>query len=123
MPNMENNTPKIAARMLRKNQTPEEKKMWERIKNRKLENIKFLRQHVIKFRYDNKDRFYICDFYCAEKKLVIEIDGGIHKDQVEKDQFRDDILNKLGYKVVRFTNTEVNDRFDNVMNNIRKLIE
>ena len=61
---------KIFARELRKNFTPEEKKVWEVLKNRNFNNLKFRRQHVL--------QGFVVDFYCHELKLAIEIDGKIH---------------------------------------------
>ena len=51
--------------------------------------------------------FFIADFYCAEKKLVIEVDGKIHDFQKDYDERRDEILTNMGLKVIRFKNKEV----------------
>ncbi len=62
------------ARDLRKNQTPAEVKMWEKLRNRKLRGFKFLRQHpILVNQYDGKNSFYIAYFYCSEKKLVVKL--------------------------------------------------
>ncbi len=103
---MWNNSREIA-RTLRKNQTEAEKAFWELVRNRKFENIKFLRQYPIKFEYEGRSSFFVADFYCAKKKLIIEIDGGIHKTQKNYDKMRTKILEKMGYKIIRFTNEEV----------------
>ena len=67
------------ARNLRKNLTPEEKILWQYLRNRKLNGFKFLRQHPIMLReVSSGKQFYIADFYCAEKKLIVEVDGLIH---------------------------------------------
>ena len=91
------------ARKLRKKLTPAEKKLWERLRNRKFKHLKFRRQHPI-------DK-YIVDFICIEKKLVIEVDGGIHKkpEQIEYDRKRTADLEDYGLKIIRFTNEEVLD--------------
>lgn len=89
------------AEILRKYQTESESILWEELKNKKLGGIKFRRQHPIK-------RFVI-DFYCHSAKLVIEIDGGIHKDAMvkENDKNRQTELEELGLKVIRFSDNDV----------------
>ncbi len=96
-----------AARELRQPQTPAEVKLWSRLRDRQLDGLKFRRQHPI-------DRFII-DFYCAEAKLCIEIDGDSHADQVDYDQARMAYLNERGYTVIRFTNREVFKQVDAVL--------
>lgn len=98
---------KETVRNLRKNQTDAEKKFWEVCRNRSLFSKKFLRQHPIMFTYNNQERFFIADFYCAEKKFIIEIDGKIHEYQIDKDLYRTYIINQLGYKVIRIRNEEL----------------
>jgi very-short-patch-repair endonuclease len=96
------------ARKLRRNQTKEEKILWNEIRNRKLDGKKFLRQHPII--YDSKDNehfFFVADFYCAEQKLVIELDGKIHDYQKERDINRDKILQVFGLKIIRIRNEEL----------------
>ena len=100
------------ARTLRKNQTDAEAKLWHRLRNRKVKGKKFLRQHPIVYKIqDSKTYSYVADFYCADKKLIIELDGGIHetKEQADYDIGRDALLNELGYNVVRFKNEELED--------------
>ena len=70
---------KQTVRDLRKNQTLSEVKIWKAVRNRKLKGKKFLRQHPIRFNMDGRKRFFIADFYCHEKNLVVEIDGKIHQ--------------------------------------------
>jgi very-short-patch-repair endonuclease len=65
-------------RDLRKNQTPSENMLWQILRNCKLGGCKFYRQHPVKVRLDEKVGYYIADFYCHEKKVVIEIDGKVH---------------------------------------------
>lgn len=108
------------ARELRKNQTPEEKLLWHFLRNRKLKGIKFLRQHPIAYQNLNDDyQFFIPDFYSAEEKLVIEIDGKIHDFQKAYDQSREEILISLGLKVIRFKNEELQD-ITKVLNRIKE---
>jgi len=88
-----------AARLLRKDLTPAESKLWEALRNRKIEGLKFRCQHPL-------GRF-IVDFYCPSLKLVIEIDGGIHSQQQDYDQSRSEELESFGCCVLRFTNAQV----------------
>jgi very-short-patch-repair endonuclease len=98
------------AREMRKEQTPAEKILWEQIRNRKLDGYKFLRQHPIPYRiYNNQKGYFIPDFYCAEKKLIIELDGKIHEFQKEYDTNRQSILHDLDLNVIRFKNEELDD--------------
>ena len=112
------------ARDLRKNQTSAEVKMWEKLRNRKLRGIKFLRQHpILVNQYDGKNIFYIADFYYSEKKLVVEIDGLIHSLQIDHDKARDIIMNELGLSVLRITNDEVEKSGYEVLNKIKEYLK
>ncbi len=97
---------KIFSRDLRKNSTASEKKFWELVRNNKINN-KFYRQYAIFFDYEGKETFYIADFYCRSKKLVIEIDGKIHNYQKGRDALRTHIINSLGIRVIRYKNEEI----------------
>lgn len=110
----------LFARELRKNQTAEEAKIWALVRNRKLNGFKFLRQHpIVVCEISGKKGFYIADFYCAEKKLVIEIDGCIHNFQIEYDKARDTLMNEMGFKVIRINNKDVNENINSVINLIK----
>ena len=89
------------ARALRKNQTIAERKLWRSIRLRQLNGFKFRRQYPI--------GKYIVDFICAEKKLIIELDGSQHgdDDQKEHDFERDQWLRSQGYRVLRVWNVRV----------------
>lgn len=113
---------KKLARMLRKNQTPAEQVFWEKVRNRKFQGVKFLRQHPIRFHYFGTRRFFVADFYCAQAKLIIEIDGKIHEKQKEYDQYRTYLLNTLGFKVIRFTNDEILNQMNVVLNKLHPII-
>jgi len=116
----ENHTPISRARKLRKEMTPEEKLLWANLRNRKLKGLKFLRQHPIVYdTINNKPKFFIPDFYCAEKKLIIEIDGKIHEFQKDYDERREEILTNIGLKIIRFKNEE----FKNISAVLRKIRE
>ncbi len=84
----------------RKNQTCAERMLWEEIRTNRY-NFKFRRQHVI--------GIFIADFVCLKYRLVIEVDGGYHhqSDQQVSDALRTKALNDEGFKVLRFTNEEV----------------
>jgi very-short-patch-repair endonuclease len=85
------------ARVLRHSPTRAEDFLWNGLRGWKL--AKFRRQHPV-------DRF-ILDFYCASAKLCIEVDGGIHDEQQERDAARTEYLSARGIRVIRFTNDEV----------------
>lgn len=96
------------SRELRQNQTPQEQKLWQHLRNRKLSGLKFLRQHPIVYGgTERRPESFIADFYCAERRLVIEVDGKIHNFQKEYDQDREGILKGLGLRVLRFKNEEL----------------
>jgi len=107
------------ARNLRKNQTPAEGLLWKYLRNRKLSGCKFLRQHPIAYRiFNSTTGYFIPDFYCIEKKLIIELDGKIHDFQKEYDQNREAILKDLDLKVIRFKNEEL-DEIKSVLSKIK----
>jgi len=112
---------KSIARELRKNSTKAEQMLWNIVRDRKLFGKKFLRQHPIFYDISGKESFFIADFYCHEKKFVIELDGEIHKYQLTKDNLRTEILNSLGLQVVRFTNGSVINEIDTVKEELTKL--
>jgi len=98
------------ARSLRQNLTEPEKLLWKELRNRKLAGHKFLRQHpLFYFTLHKRTYLFIADFYCAEKKLVIELDGKIHDYTKEYDSNRDFVLSERGLKVLRFKNEELED--------------
>jgi very-short-patch-repair endonuclease len=97
------------ARELRKHSTTAEKLLWEEVRNRKLNGVKFYRQHPLIYEEDRgRLHFFIADFYSAQHRLVIDLDGKIHEKQRNYDRERDLIIERLGLKVVRFKNEETN---------------
>jgi very-short-patch-repair endonuclease len=100
------------AKELRKNMTPAECILWERLRDRRLAGIKFRRQHPI--------GACIVDFYCPAARLVIEIDGGIHLGQVEADANRSWELEAQGYRVIRFTKEQVEADLEKVLSIIQE---
>jgi very-short-patch-repair endonuclease len=104
----ENPTPVHTARQLRRNSTDYEKVLWQKLRNRKFHGLKFLRQHPIVYdEINGKALFFVPDFYCAEKKTIIEIDGKIHDYQKDYDERREEILKNKGLKILRFKNEEI----------------
>ena len=100
------------ARELRKKQTPAESLLWEVLRNRKLLGFKFRRQH----RFGD----YFADFYCHEAQLVLECDGPVHESNEawHHDQERDAYLNALGLRVLRFSNAQILNDTERVLNEI-----
>ncbi|HUX95300.1 MAG TPA: DUF559 domain-containing protein [Bacteroidales bacterium] len=101
---------KIHARELRKEMTDSEKILWKELRGRKMDGHKFLRQHPI-LHNGNLVRYnyFIADFYCAAKKAIIELDGPIHKDKKEYDEYRDSILKDMNMNILRIKNEELSD--------------
>ncbi|MBV6422228.1 MAG: hypothetical protein DAHOPDDO_03521 [Ignavibacteriaceae bacterium] len=111
---------KIVCRDLRKRATNAEEILWEYLRNRKLLNKKFYRQYPLFYDLTGKESFFVADFYCYEAKLIIELDGEIHKYKLKEDKSRTDILNMLGLKVMRFRNNEVEENLDLVLERIKE---
>lgn len=103
-------------RSLRKQMTEAENKLWEHLRSKKLNGLKYRRQHPL--------HNYIADFYCHEKKLVIEIDGAVHTtaDNAEYDKGRTYELQELGVTVIRFWNDEVINDLEGVLEKIEKAV-
>ena len=105
-----------AAHILRRSMTKAEAVLWKKLKDRKLFPTKFRRQHPI--------IIFIVDFYCHEYRLVIEVDGDIHNDEIanQYDLGRTEVLNKFGLKVIRFTNDQILYSTDTVITKIHHVI-
>jgi very-short-patch-repair endonuclease len=110
------------ARQLRRNMTEAERLLWQELRNRKLGGFKFNRQFPVVYReiYGKKD-FFILDFYCAEKKIAVELDGPIHDKQKDYDQSRDQILQEVGISVIRYKNEEVK-QMERLLNNLIEIL-
>ncbi|MFN8516048.1 MAG: DUF559 domain-containing protein [Thermomicrobiales bacterium] len=102
-----------AARELRTRQTPMERRLWEQLRTGRLDGLGFRPQQPI--------GPYIVDFYCSAAKLVIEVDGGIHEEQVEYDRERDIYLAAHGLCVLRFANEAVLRDLESVLAAIRSV--
>ena len=101
------------ARENRKHQTDAERHLWNYLKDNAL-GVKFLRQHII--------AEYIGDFVCTECRLVVEVDGGYHaeRNQQYNDEIRTEVLNSMGFRVIRFTNEQVFFDLENTLNRIKQ---
>jgi len=93
---------------LRRNMPEPERRLWRHIKGRQL-GVKFRRQHGI--------GIFIVDFYCSEKHLVIELDGASHFTEEAQlyDRDRSEYLQDIGLEVVRFTNEQIMNELDSVL--------
>ncbi|WP_107929217.1 endonuclease domain-containing protein [Neisseria animaloris] len=98
------------ARELRQNMTLAERRLWQCLRGRQLNGIKFRRQQSI--------GSYIVDFVSMEHRLVVELDGGQHAERTEYDNKRTEFLNNQGYRVVRFWNNEVLQQTEAVLDKI-----
>lgn len=107
---------KYLRRTLRRNLTPAEAALWNCLKHRQLDGYKFRRQHSV--------GPYIVDFYCAARKLAIELDGAGHEDPMRKeyDHERQEYLRDHGIRVMRFENFLVFERRGLVLESIRRAL-
>ncbi len=103
------------AQDLRRDQTPAERQLWASLRGKQLGGFRFRRQHPI--------GPFIVDFCCLSPRLVIEVDGNSHAEQVEYDEARTAYLEERGYAVVRFTNEDVQRRLEGVLDEIMRRCE
>jgi very-short-patch-repair endonuclease len=104
-----------AAKQLRKALTPAEQQLWQALRGGKLAGLKFRRQHPV--------GNFILDFCYAAHQLVVEVDVGIHKTQIESDAARPTELEAYGYKTLRFTNDVVLHQIEIVLTDILQAAE
>jgi len=104
----------IAARELRQVETETEKILWESLRGKRLNGLKFRRQHP----YEH----YVLDFFCVKHQLVVELDGSVHDvlDQTAYDEERTSFLNEHGLCVIRFRNEEIKKKLPSVL---RRIVE
>jgi len=104
------------ARELRQQHTNAERALWMKLRNRELEGVKFRRQQPI--------GPYIVDFVSLQRRLIIEIDGGQHNEEREKerDEERTMSLEERGYRIMRFWNNEVMTNPEGVLERIREVL-
>ena len=110
------------ARRLRNNPTEAEKVLWKKLRNKQFMGYKFLFQHPVFYRNNNRLRFFIADFYCHKLRFIIEVDGGIHEIQKEYDQIRTEFLSLKKIKVIRVQNNEVLENVNRVLIHIKDQI-
>ena len=104
------------ARAMRRELTVPERKLWHALRAGRLDGAKFRRQVVI--------GRYIADFACRQPcMLAVEVDGDTHAEQEDYDQARTRFLSECGYRVMRFTNTEVMTNLDGVLLTIQKTLQ
>lgn len=103
----------VFRKKLRNKSTPAESTLWRSLKNKQLEGKKFRRQYSI--------GNYILDFYCQEEKLGIELDGAHHftEEGIKHDKIRDEYLNRIGVRVLRFENAAVFKFHESVLDTIK----
>ena len=101
------------ANLLRNNMTEAENKLWNCLRKNQL-GVRFKPQHPIDI--------FIVDFYCHKFKLVIEVDGGIHKHQSDYDEGRTAELEQFGLKIIRFSNEDVFNDIEKVIRSINENI-
>ncbi len=99
---------------LRRNMTPAEQLLWDKLKGKQILGVRFRRQHPIST--------YIVDFYCHAAKLVIELDGKIHLAKRESDRKRTNEIEALGIQIIRFDNEDVEKDLDAVVAKITDMI-
>lgn len=98
------------AKDFRRNMTQSEKVLWGYLRSNQLEGLHFRRQQIIEG--------FIVDFYCHKAKLVIEVDGDIHQNQLEYDAERDKILADIGLRIVRISNLEIEENLPSVLTDL-----
>ena len=92
--------------------TPAEQLLWNKLRSKQCDSLKFRRQHAI--------GPFIVDFYCPEQLLVVEIDGDVHAEEtkITKDRQRERYLRSLDLQVIRYTNHEVMSNLDGVLEHL-----
>lgn len=95
---------------LRENATEAERKLWHHLRRKQVAGLRFRRQYPL--------GPYIVDFICLPARLIIEVDGGQHGDQAERDAMRTAWLERQGFRVIRFWNNEVLGNIEGVLHDI-----
>ena len=103
-----------SAREMRRSPTRSEDMFWHAVRARRLDGVKFRRQQVIEQ--------FIVDFFVPSHRVVIEIDGSIHKQQKEHDALRQQFLDDCGLKVLRFTDKEVETNLEAVLKTVKEAL-
>jgi very-short-patch-repair endonuclease len=103
------------AKALRANQTEAERRLWLKLRDRRLDGAKFRRQVPV--------GPYIADFACHAAKLIVELDGGQHAENAEADALRTGWLERQGFRVLRFWNNDVMANIDGVLERISAALQ
>jgi very-short-patch-repair endonuclease len=105
------------AKELRKAETEAEIILWSKLNRNQILGLQLRRQHPI--------NIFIADFYCVRIKLLIEVDGSIHEitEYQEHDQSRSEILNDFGITVIRFTNEQIIEEIDSIIEQIKTVAQ
>jgi very-short-patch-repair endonuclease len=105
------------ARRLRRDSTLAEARLWEQLRGKRFEGVKFARQHPV--------GPYFADFAARSRKLIVEVDGATHStdEELRKDAARTVFLEAQGYRVVRVSNNEVLNAMDEVLTLIREALD
>jgi very-short-patch-repair endonuclease len=103
------------ARHFRQNMTHAEMKLWKRLRANRLDGLHFRRQQVI--------LGFIVDFYCHKYRLIVEIDGEVHDSQKEQDLEREKVLTQNGFRIIRFTNAQVENNIEEVLTEILGIVK
>ena len=106
--------PTRIARTLRNNATPAEKLLWRHLSGRQLAGFKFSRQMPV--------AGYVADFMCREARLIVELDGGQHAWQSDRDEGRTKAIEAEGFRVIRFWNNDVLARTEGVLLEIERVL-
>ena len=113
---------KVVCRELRKNSTKAERIFWEVIRNKKFYRKKFYRQYPIFHDITGKETFFVTDFFCFDEKLIIELDGKYHQYRLQEVKERTKILDRLGLRVIRFSNEEITNNLEEVLLKLKKTL-
>lgn len=103
-----------SAKLLRNSMTYHEKLLWEKLKGKQICGIRFRRQHPIDL--------FIADFFCHKARLVVEVDGAIHNNKGQYDDGRSSEMEKYGIQVIRFTNNDVVNSIEKVIQQIGTIV-
>lgn len=103
------------ARHFRQNMTQAETKLWKRLRAKKSNGLHFRRQQVI--------LGFIVDFYCHKYRLIVEIDGEVHDSHKEQDLEREKVLTQNGFRIIRFTNAQVENNIEEVLTGILDVVK
>ncbi len=107
------NDPQVARARAQRAKAPHtETRLWDLLRSRRLDGLKFRRQVAI--------GPYIADFICLERRLIVEADGPLH--DAERDAARDEWLGRQGFRVLRLTNARINEHPELAMDDIRRAL-